>query len=119
MPEATPAPLRRPKRFLSAAGGHRAGGAAGRECPPAGHRRRAVDRERGAAGKSALGLVGPVPARVPGDVKDKLLAIVDDALAAGWSLGRICGVLELDRARLWRWRARAGQGRLDDLAPGG
>ncbi len=28
-------------------------------------------------------------------------------------------MLELDRARLWRWRARAEDGRLDDLPPGG
>ncbi|MDQ4070975.1 MAG: hypothetical protein M3203_16120 [Actinomycetota bacterium] len=28
-------------------------------------------------------------------------------------------MLELDRARLWRWRQRAVEGRLDDLAPGG
>ena len=47
------------------------------------------------------------------------MAIVEHAMAAGWSLGRICGVLELDRARLWRWRARAAEGRLDDLRPGG
>ena len=34
-------------------------------------------------------------------------------------MARICGVLELDRSRLWRWRARADQGRLDDERPGG
>ncbi len=28
-------------------------------------------------------------------------------------------MLELDRGRLWRWRARAEQGRLDDASPGG
>ena len=40
-------------------------------------------------------------------------------MAAGWSLARICGVLELERARLWRWRGRAAEGRLDDASPGG
>lgn len=34
-------------------------------------------------------------------------------------MARICGVLELERSRLWRWRARAAQGRLDDDRPGG
>jgi hypothetical protein len=56
---------------------------------------------------------------VSGDVKDKLLAIVDHAVEAGWTRSRICAVLELDRSRWWRWRARAGQGRLDDRPPGG
>ncbi|MGH9068555.1 MAG: DDE-type integrase/transposase/recombinase, partial [Acidimicrobiales bacterium] len=28
-------------------------------------------------------------------------------------------MLELDRSRVWRWRGRAEEGRLDDLAPGG
>jgi putative transposase len=60
-----------------------------------------------------------VPRRVPGDVKDKLLAVIDEALTAGWSLARICGLLEVDRARVWRWQARRAADRLDDLAPGG
>ncbi len=47
------------------------------------------------------------------------MAIVEHAIDAGWSLARVCGVLELDRSRAWRWRARADEHRLDDLAPGG
>lgn len=65
--------------------GRRAGGAAGRERPAARHRGRAVDRERGPAGKSALGLLGPIPARVHGDVKDKLLTIgIVDLVSRKW-----------------------------------
>jgi putative transposase len=60
-----------------------------------------------------------VARRVPGDVKDKLLAIIAEAVAAGWSLARVCSLLEVDPGRIWRWQARAGEGRLDDLAPGG
>jgi putative transposase len=40
-------------------------------------------------------------------------------LEAGWSLTRICGLLEIDRARVWRWQARRDDGRLDDETPGG
>ncbi len=54
-----------------------------------------------------------------GAAKDKLLAIVDEAMAAGWSLGRVCSVLEIDRRRVWRWQARREAGTLDDEDPGG
>jgi transposase InsO family protein len=47
------------------------------------------------------------------------LAIVDEAVAAGWPLARIGGLLEIDRARLWRWADRRAADRLDDRAPGG
>lgn len=47
-----------------------------------------------------------------------MLDLIDSAVKAGWSLGRICGVLELDRQRAWRWRHRQALDRLDD-APGG
>ena len=42
---------------------------------------------------------GPVPARVDGTAKAVLLDVIDTAVDAGWSLTRICGVLELDRQR--------------------
>ena len=62
---------------------------------------------------------GPVPARVDGAAKAVLLGVIDDAVSAGWSLTRICGVLELDRQRAWRWYRRRLAGRLADEAPGG
>ncbi len=54
-----------------------------------------------------------------GAAKDKLLAIVDEAMAAGWSLAQVCSVLEIDRRRVWRWQARREAGTLDDEDPGG
>ena len=62
---------------------------------------------------------GPIPARVDGAAKAVLLDLIDNAINAGWTLGRICGLLELDRARAWRWRHRQAAGCLDDAAPGG
>ena len=62
---------------------------------------------------------GPIPARVDSAAKTILLGLIDDAVKAGWALGRICGVLELDRARAWRWRHRQAVDRLDDATPGG
>ncbi|HEU5142895.1 MAG TPA: integrase core domain-containing protein [Solirubrobacterales bacterium] len=62
---------------------------------------------------------GPIPARVDGAAKAVLLDVIDEAIDAGWSLTRICGVLELDRQRAWRWQQRRLADRLDDLAPGG
>jgi len=64
-------------------------------------------------------LSGPIPARVDSAAKTLLLDLIDDALKARWTLGRICGVLELDRQRAWRWRARQAAGTLDDTAGGG
>jgi hypothetical protein len=40
-------------------------------------------------------------------------------MAAGWSLARVCSVLEIDRRRVWRWQGRRAAGSLDDDAPGG
>ena len=62
---------------------------------------------------------GPVPARVEGAAKAVLLGLIDDATAAGWSLGRVCMVLGVDRRRVWRWQARRAVGALDDARPGG
>jgi transposase InsO family protein len=64
-------------------------------------------------------LSGPIPARVDEAAKVRLLAIIDEAMAAGWSLGRVCSTLELDRRRAWRWQARAALGALADRPPGG
>ena len=62
---------------------------------------------------------GSVPARVDGAAKTVLLDVIDRAVSAGWSLSRICGVLELDRQRAWRWQRRRFAGCLDDAMPGG
>lgn len=62
---------------------------------------------------------GPIPTRVDAAVKAALLALAGDAIAAGWTLSRAAGLLEVDRARLWRWRARQLAGRLEDAKPGG
>ena len=62
---------------------------------------------------------GPVPARVDGAAKAVLLGLIDDAVAAGWTLGRACAVLGLDRRRAWRWQKRRCGGTLDDASPGG
>jgi putative transposase len=64
-------------------------------------------------------LSGPIPTRVDKAAKSRVLAIIDEAMAAGWSLGRVCGALELDRRRAWRWQARAAIGALADRPPGG
>lgn len=64
-------------------------------------------------------MIGPVPARVSGADKAALLGLIDDALDSGWTLSRVCAVLEVDRARVWRWQHRRTAGRLDDAAPGG
>jgi transposase InsO family protein len=62
---------------------------------------------------------GPVPARVDGAAKAVLLDVIDEAINAGWTLTRICGVLELDRQRAWRWQQRRHADRLDDQPSGG
>ena len=65
-------------------------------------------------------MTGPVPARVSGADKARLLEIIDDAVAAGWTVSRACAVLEIDRRRLWRWSNRRDAGEdLQDRPPGG
>lgn len=65
-------------------------------------------------------MIGPVPARVSGAVKAELLALIDDAVAGGWPVGKACSVLGLDRQRAWRWHTRRQAGLpLDDAASGG
>jgi len=64
-------------------------------------------------------LSGPIPARVDEAAKTRLLAIIDNAMDKGWSLGRVCGALELDRRLAFRGQARAAVGALADRPPGG
>ena len=63
-------------------------------------------------GESELGLNGPIPTRVDAAVKEAVLGLVEDAVDAGWGgVSRICGLLEVDRARVWRWKTRQLAGR--------
>jgi transposase InsO family protein len=65
-------------------------------------------------------MIGPVPARVTGTDKQRLLELIDLAVDGGWSQSRACSVLELDRRRAWHWQARRAAGEsLDDRASGG
>ena len=41
------------------------------------------------------------------------------ALHEGWTLSRACGLLEVDRQRVWRWQERQAAGTLNDTKPGG
>jgi putative transposase len=67
-----------------------------------------------------LGLTaGPVPPRVEAPVKTGLLALIADAVEAGWSTRRACRLLGLDPDRAGGWRDRAHAGRLADLPCGG
>ena len=63
-----------------------------------------------------MGLSGPVPARVPAEVKELVLATVDDAVAGGYSHRWATGLWPLDRVH--RWRARRRDGDLGDRPPG-
>ncbi len=67
-----------------------------------------------------MGLIaGPVPSRVTAEVKVGLLGLVDEAVTAGWPLQAACGVVGVDRVRLWRWRRRLARGGgLADGRPG-
>jgi transposase InsO family protein len=51
--------------------------------------------------------------------KAGLLALLDDAVDAGWPLRRACRQLELGETRAWRWLARRARGQLADQPPGG
>ena len=73
-----------------------------------------------APGKAALGLFGPVPARVSAETKLELLGLIDGAVADGWPHARACRVLELVDERAHRWRGRLREtGSLEDRGPGG
>lgn len=61
-----------------------------------------------------------VPARLPGEVKEGLLGLVDDAVSAGWPHARVCRYLGVSDVRVHRWRRRLAEvGTLEDRAPGG
>ena len=63
---------------------------------------------------------GPVPTRLAGADKARLLELIDVAVDAGWSQSRACSVLEVDRRRAWHWQQRRAAGEpLDDRASGG
>ena len=47
------------------------------------------------------------------------MQLLDQALAAGWSLREVCRVLELPERRAYRWLDRRERGRLVDAIPGG
>jgi hypothetical protein len=80
----------------------------------------AGDRGGGGAGKIRLGLSGPVPARVPAEVKEAVLKSVDDAVAAGFAHSWACSLWQVSDGRVHRWRARRRHiGTLLDKAPGG
>jgi len=67
-----------------------------------------------------LGLSGPLPARVPAEVKELVLKTVDDAVAAGFGHGWACSLWQVSDDRVHRWRARRrAVGTLLDRAPGG
>jgi putative transposase len=66
-----------------------------------------------------LGLSGRVPVRVPAATKTELLDLLEEALAAGWTLRVACRVLDLPERRAHRWARRREAGRLADAKPGG
>jgi ERCC4 domain-containing protein len=108
------------RRPVALAGAGRARGGAGGERQAF----RSVEGDGGGAdpvpGKAALGLFGPVPARVSAETKLELLGLIDSAVGDGWSHARACRVLELVDERAHRWRARLREtGTLEDRGPGG
>ncbi len=66
-----------------------------------------------------MGLSGRVPSRVDAATKTGLLAVIDRAVAGGWTVREACRYLELGEVRAHRWRARRDAGSLDDKTPGG
>jgi putative transposase len=67
-----------------------------------------------------LNPAAPVPARLAGADKERLLKLIDDAIDGGWSHARACRVLDVGDVRVHRWRARLlAHGTLEDLAPVG
>ena len=67
-----------------------------------------------------MGLSGPLPARVPAEVKELVLKTVDDAVADGVSHSWVCRLWQVSDDRVHRWRARRRQlATLVDRAPGG
>ena len=61
-----------------------------------------------------------VPSRVSGELKDTMLKLVDEAVAAGWPHGGACRTLGVSDVRMHRWRRRLFKiGTAKDRAPGG
>ena len=52
-------------------------------------------------------------------MKQAIIELIDDAVTGGWTVPRVCGLLELDRVRAWRWKQRALTNELSDVKPGG
>ena len=90
----------KPGRLASVQG--RAGALAGGERPAVGGVEGDGDRAHVAPGKAALGLFGPVPARVSAETKLELLGLIDGAVADGWAHARACRVLDLADVRAHR-----------------
>ncbi len=67
-----------------------------------------------------LGLIGPLPARVPALVKELVLKTVDEAVADGFCHTWACSLWRVSDDRVHRWRAQLRDaGTLIDRAPGG
>lgn len=67
-----------------------------------------------------MGLTGPLPARVPAEVKELVLKTVDDAVAGGFTQRWVCSLWQVSDDRVHRWRARRRHvGTLEDAATGG
>ena len=65
-------------------------------------------------------MTGPLPPRVPADLKEGILKVVDEAVALGSSHGFATALLGVSDDRVHRWRRRLRQvGTLIDRAPGG
>ena len=67
-----------------------------------------------------MGLSGPVPARVPAEVKELVLGTVDEAVAGGYAHRWATGLWQVSDDRVHRWRARrCAEGTLEDRSAGG
>ena len=51
--------------------------------------------------------------------KQRLLSLIDEAVAGGWEHRRACQYLELEEGRAWRWRRRREVDCLEDERAGG
>jgi len=64
--------------------------------------------------------MGPLPARVPAEVKELVLKTVEDGVAAGFTHAWVCSLWQVSDDRVHRWRARRrDHATLVDRAPGG
>lgn len=66
-----------------------------------------------------MGLTGPLPARVPADVKELVLKTIDDAVVAGFTQTWVCSLWQVSDDRVHRWRQRRQRvSTLVDRTPG-